>query len=51
MEQTNIIKPEWFAVHVRSRHEFKVTDRLVKKDVETFLPTVERVRTWPSKSK
>ncbi len=43
--------PEWYAVHVKSRHEAKVNDRLVLKGVESFLPTVERVRKWKDRKK
>ena len=44
MNQT-IIQPEWYAVHVRSRHEFQVHTRLEQKGLESFLPVVERLRT------
>lgn len=33
---------QWFAVYTRSRHEQKVNGRLVKKEIETFLPMAER---------
>ena len=42
---------KWYAVHVRSRHEFQVHDRLKLKGVETFLPTVERLRRWKDRKK
>jgi transcription antitermination factor NusG len=51
MEPINTIKSEWYAVHVRSRHEFQVTDRLTMKGLETFLPTVERQRKWKDRKK
>ncbi|MGQ9843434.1 MAG: UpxY family transcription antiterminator [Spirochaetota bacterium] len=44
-------KYNWYAVHVRSRHEFMVTSSLVKKNVETFLPTVEKLRQWKDRKK
>ncbi|MBI4698694.1 MAG: hypothetical protein HY758_07265, partial [Nitrospirae bacterium] len=34
--------PRWYAVHVRSRHEVQVFERLKMKSIEAFLPTVER---------
>jgi transcription antitermination factor NusG len=46
-----MISPEWYAVHVRSRHEFQVHDRLTKKGLEAFLPTVERLRRWKDRKK
>jgi transcription antitermination factor NusG len=51
MKQSNILAPEWYAVHVRSRHEFQVADRLSMKDIEVFLPKVERVRKWKDRKK
>jgi len=44
VNQINTPHPEWYAVHVRSRHEGKVYERLISKGVETFFPTVERLR-------
>jgi transcription antitermination factor NusG len=41
----------WYAVHVRSRHEFKVTARLTGAGVEAFLPSVDRVRKWKDRKK
>jgi len=32
----------WFAVYTRSRHEQRVYDRLKEKDLEAFLPLMER---------
>lgn len=32
----------WYAVYTRSRHEQKVYGRLLKKNIETFLPLMER---------
>ncbi len=51
MEPMDEIKPEWYAVHVRSRHEFQVIDRLTMKGTETFLPTVEKQRKWKDRKK
>jgi len=51
MEQPETLEPEWFAVNVRSRHEFQVYQRLSLKGVEAFLPTVERLRKWKDRKK
>jgi transcription antitermination factor NusG len=51
MELPGKPSPEWYAVHVRSRHEFQVTDRLTLKGIETFLPSVERQRKWKDRKK
>lgn len=34
--------PSWYALYVISRHEQKVNDRLIRKNIETFLPLVEK---------
>lgn len=36
----------WYALSVRSRHEFVVHDALRQKGIETFLPFVTRTRQW-----
>src|SRR3990172_13411441 len=41
----------WYAVHVRSRHEIKVVERLTLAGKEAFLPTVERQRKWKDRKK
>lgn len=41
----------WYVVHVRSRHEFSVTERLVKSGIDAFLPTVERLSRWKDRTK
>jgi len=51
MEQSKTPGSQWYAVHVRSRHEFKVVERLSMKDIETFLPAVERVSRWKDRKK
>lgn len=51
MEQTKTPELEWYAVHVRSRHEFQVAERLALKNIDTFLPTVERQRKWKDRKK
>ena len=51
MEQTDTLKPEWYAVYIKSRHEFQVSDRLSLKNVEVFLPTVERLQKWKDRKK
>jgi transcription antitermination factor NusG len=41
----------WYAVHVRSRHEFKVLDRLTRAGIDVFLPVVERLNKWKDRKK
>lgn len=51
MDHIDKPEPHWHGIHVRSRHEFQVTDRLALKGIETFLPTVERLRKWKDRKK
>jgi transcriptional antiterminator NusG len=43
--------PRWYVVRTRSRHEKTVRDQLVGRDVETFLPVVERWSRWKDRRK
>jgi len=51
MNQTDRLPLEWYAIHVRSRHEFQIFDRLKLKGIEAFLPTVEKLRKWKDRKK
>jgi transcription antitermination factor NusG len=51
MQKMDILEPQWFAVNVRSRHEFQVFERLTMKGVEAFLPTIEKLRRWKDRKK
>ena len=42
---------DWYAIYVKSRHEFVVQDQLFKKEIETFLPAVTRLRQWKDRKK
>ena len=41
----------WYAVHVRSRHEFRAAERLAAAGIEAFLPVVERLSKWKDRKK
>jgi len=41
----------WYVVHVRSRHEFSVTERLMKSGIDAFLPMVDRLSRWKDRKK
>jgi len=41
----------WYAVHVKSRHEFQVFDRLTGAGIETFLPFMKKLRKWKDRNK
>jgi transcription antitermination factor NusG len=41
----------WFALSVRSRHEFVVRDELLRKGVHTFLPSMTKLQQWRDRKK
>lgn len=41
----------WYALHVRSRHEFAASSELQRKGIESFLPSVMRVSQWKDRKK
>jgi len=49
MNQTQ--KKSWYAVYLKSRHEFKAEKKLLEKDIEAFLPIIERIRQWKDRKK
>ncbi|MFQ5898056.1 MAG: transcription termination/antitermination protein NusG [Candidatus Methylomirabilia bacterium] len=44
-------EPHWYAVRTRSRHEKKVRDQLLGRDLEVFLPLWERWSRWKDRKK
>lgn len=44
-------KMNWYAAYLKSNHEFVARDELQKKRIETFLPTVRKVRQWKDRKK
>jgi len=41
----------WYALNVRSRHEFVAAGQLQKRGVEVFLPSLTKVRRWSDRGK
>jgi transcriptional antiterminator NusG len=41
----------WYALYVKSRHEFVTHDELRRKGIEVFLPSVRRQRQWKDRKK
>jgi transcription termination/antitermination protein NusG len=41
----------WYALYVKSRHEFTVESELRRKEVDTFLPSVKLSRQWKDRKK
>jgi len=41
----------WYALRVKSRHEFVTSEELTRKFIDNFLPTVSRVRQWKDRKK
>ena len=44
-------EPRWYALKTRSRHEKRVRDQLVLRDIDTFLPLCETWRQWKDRKK
>lgn len=42
---------QWFAVHVRARHEKKVVEELSRQGIANFLPLIRQVRRWSDRKK
>jgi transcription termination/antitermination protein NusG len=42
---------EWFALYVKSRHEFVTDGELVRKGFQTFLPSIARQQHWKDRKK
>ncbi|MDA8086395.1 MAG: UpxY family transcription antiterminator [Nitrospiraceae bacterium] len=40
----------WFALYVKSRHEFVTRKEIEKKGIETFLPQVKKLRRWTDRN-
>lgn len=41
----------WFVMRTKPRNEFKVFEQIISKDIEAFLPKVERIRIWSDRKK
>ncbi len=41
----------WYALHVKSRHEFVTESELRCKGIETYLPSVKKLRRWKDRKK
>jgi transcription antitermination factor NusG len=46
-----ISEAEWYALYVRSKHEFIVHEGLLRKNIETFLPAVPVQKHWKDRRK
>jgi transcription elongation factor/antiterminator RfaH len=42
---------EWYALYVKSRHEFITEEELKRRGIETYLPSVTKVRQWSDRKK
>lgn len=50
-QTTALTEACWYALTVRSRHEFLTRDELEQKGIITFLPIVKRLRQWRDRKK
>ena len=43
--------PQWYAVYVKSRYEKKTSKLLADKDIEVYLPLLNRLKQWSDRKK
>ena|SRR5256885_3951805 len=48
---SHVDEPNWFAIHIRARHEKKVHSALCESGIETFLPLSRQIHRWSDRSK
>ncbi|MBF0466460.1 MAG: UpxY family transcription antiterminator [Nitrospirae bacterium] len=51
MDVMDVPDKNWYVVHVRARHEFKVLCLLTNAGIDVFLATIERLRRWKDRNK
>ncbi len=44
-------RPNWYALSVKSRHEYITQAELIRKNINNFLPSVSRMRQWKDRKK
>lgn len=49
--EVDVAETPWYAVWTRSRAEKAVADQLARKDIEVFLPTIQRWSRWKDRRK
>lgn len=42
---------QWYALHVKSRHEFVARDELLRKGIDAYLPALRQSRQWKDRKK
>ena len=48
---TSAIEKKWYALYTKSRHEKKVTERLVHEGFDVFCPMIKTVKQWSDRKK
>ncbi len=46
-----VTAPDWYALYVKSRHEFVVFNELREKKIEVFLPSIKKMSQWKDRKK
>ena len=44
-------KPNWYALHIRAKHEKRVVEHLERQEIQTFLPLVNEIHRWSDRNK
>jgi transcriptional antiterminator RfaH len=50
-EQMERFKEGWYLIYTKPRHERRVADQLMEKQINVFVPTMARVRQWSDRKK
>ncbi len=50
-ETLTLSEPQWYAIRTRSRCEKMASEQLLLQGIETFLPTVKKMRQWSDRKK
>ena len=51
MNTLSAVQQQWYALYVKSRHEFITHGGLLRKGIKTYLPSIKRMQQWKDRKK
>ena len=51
MDTLSAVQQQWYALYVKSRHEFMTYGGLLRKGIKTYLPSMKRMQQWKDRKK
>lgn len=51
MDRNSADLKSWFVMRTKPRNEFKVYDQIIRKEIEVYLPKIEKLRIWSDRKK